>query len=215
MTSAEWINGIDPELMLRYARDKGSDRKLRLYLCARGQQIKHLLKDKRSWQAVEVAERYADGLASPNELAAAHAAACEAARMQTGLPNMDENQIDAASAAWEAAHSASSEIHDEWTISRKSILVPSVIQCALLRDIFFLLPFHAVNLLPSSLTWNSDTAPKLAQAIYEEYAFDRLPILADALEEAGCTDGHIVSHCRNPGLHVKGCWVVDLILGKN
>jgi hypothetical protein len=55
---------------------------------------------------------------------------------------------------------------------------------------------------------------KLAQAIYEERAFDRLAILADALEEAGCTDAEVLAHCRGGGEHVLGCWVVDCILGK-
>jgi hypothetical protein len=55
---------------------------------------------------------------------------------------------------------------------------------------------------------------KLAQAIYDDRAFDRLPILADALEDAGCHDAGILAHCRGPGPHVKGCWVVDLLLGK-
>jgi hypothetical protein len=54
----------------------------------------------------------------------------------------------------------------------------------------------------------------LAQGIYDERAFERLPILADALEDAGCTDAAILVHCRGPGPHVRGCWVVDLILGK-
>jgi hypothetical protein len=54
----------------------------------------------------------------------------------------------------------------------------------------------------------------LAQAIDDERAFDRLPILADALEDAGCTDADLLNHCRGPGLHVMGCWVVDMLLGK-
>jgi len=54
----------------------------------------------------------------------------------------------------------------------------------------------------------------LAQAIYDDRAFDQLPILADALQEAGCTSREVLDHCRSPGPHVRGCWVVDLILGK-
>jgi hypothetical protein len=65
------------------------------------------------------------------------------------------------------------------------------------------------------LTWNDRCVGKLAQAIYDEQAFDRLPILADALEEAGCTDADILNHCRSGGEHVRGCWVVDLVLGKS
>jgi hypothetical protein len=64
------------------------------------------------------------------------------------------------------------------------------------------------------LEWNELTVVKLAQRIYENRAFDLLPILADALEEAGCTDADILNHCRLIGEHVRGCWVVDLILGK-
>jgi hypothetical protein len=75
---------------------------------------------------------------------------------------------------------------------------------------------------PAVLAWNDRTIPRLAQAIYEERkmpegTFDpaRLAILADALEEAGCTNADILSHLRGPGPHVRGCWVVDLILGKS
>ena len=60
----------------------------------------------------------------------------------------------------------------------------------------------------------SNSACCLAASIYADRAFDRLPILADALEEAGCTDAEILNHCRQPGEHWRGCWVVDLILGK-
>jgi hypothetical protein len=64
------------------------------------------------------------------------------------------------------------------------------------------------------LHWNGNTVSKMAQAIYGDRAFEHLPILADALEEAGCTDAAILDHCRQPGEHVRGCWVVDLLLGK-
>ncbi|HET6574544.1 MAG TPA: hypothetical protein VFG68_13130 [Fimbriiglobus sp.] len=62
--------------------------------------------------------------------------------------------------------------------------------------------------------WRTSTAVPLAQAIYDSRAFDRLPILADALEEAGCEDPGVLGHCRGPGPHMRGCWVVDLVLGK-
>ncbi|HUR53438.1 MAG TPA: hypothetical protein VMZ71_04880 [Gemmataceae bacterium] len=55
----------------------------------------------------------------------------------------------------------------------------------------------------------------LANGIYEERAFDRLPILADALQDAGCDNDGILTHCRGDGAHVRGCWVVDLLLGKS
>jgi hypothetical protein len=72
-------------------------------------------------------------------------------------------------------------------------------------------PFRPVAFAPS---WRTETAVALAAGIYAERAFDRLPILADALEEAGCDVADVRTHCRGPGPHARGCWVVDGVLGK-
>ena len=85
---------------------------------------------------------------------------------------------------------------------------------ALLQDLFGN-PFRPPTVEPSWLHWNDGTAVKLAQAIYEERAFGRLPVLADALEDAGCDNADILNHLRGPGPHVRGCWAVDLLLGKS
>ena len=84
----------------------------------------------------------------------------------------------------------------------------------LLRDIAGN-PFHHPDLNETWLKWNDGTVYKIAQAIYEEEAFDHMPILADALEDAGCDNAEILKHCRGEGPHVSGCWVVDLILAKD
>jgi hypothetical protein len=68
---------------------------------------------------------------------------------------------------------------------------------------------------PTWLTWNQAALPKISQAIDDERAFDSLPILADALEDAGCNDRDTLDHCRSSSPHVRGCWVLDLILGKS
>jgi hypothetical protein len=86
-------------------------------------------------------------------------------------------------------------------------------QCHLLREIIGN-PFSSVSLHPAWLAWNDGTVVRQAQGSYEERAFDRLPVLADALEEAGCTNAEILAHCRGPGPYVRGCWVVDAVLGK-
>jgi hypothetical protein len=75
-------------------------------------------------------------------------------------------------------------------------------------------PFRSPFLDNAWLTWNGGTIPKLAQVIYDNRRFAELPILADALEEAGCDNADVLSHCRSEGPHVRGCWVVDLLLGK-
>jgi hypothetical protein len=63
-------------------------------------------------------------------------------------------------------------------------------------------------------SWLTTTVIALSQGIDNEQAFDRLPILADALQDAGCDNADILDHCRGPWPHVRGCWVVDLVLGK-
>ena len=83
--------------------------------------------------------------------------------------------------------------------------------CTSIRDIFGN-PFRPVTL---DSRWLSETVVALATGIYADRAFDRMPILADALEEAGCDHPDILAHCRGAGSHVRGCWVVDLILGKS
>ena len=80
----------------------------------------------------------------------------------------------------------------------------------LFRDIFGN-PFRPVAFDPS---WRTSTAVALARQMYESRSFDRMPILADALEEAGCDEPSVLTHCRGDGPHVRGCWVVDLVLGK-
>lgn len=84
------------------------------------------------------------------------------------------------------------------------------IQASFLRDIFGN-PFRSVAIDPS---WLTPKVCQLAKAIYERRDFHQMPGLADTLEKAGCTDTGILDHCRQPGPHVRGCWVVDLILGK-
>jgi hypothetical protein len=94
------------------------------------------------------------------------------------------------------------------------------LQCGFIRDIFN--PFRSVTISPAVLAWNDAAVVRLAQAAYEERQLpavtldnERLAILADALEEAGCTDAEFLAHLRGPGPHVRGCWAVDIVLGKS
>lgn len=87
-------------------------------------------------------------------------------------------------------------------------------QCHHLRDIFGSLPFRRISVGPNWLGWNDGIVRKLALTTYEERHFSELPILADALEEAGCDNAEILNHCRSGGEHVRGCWMLDLLLGK-
>lgn len=96
---------------------------------------------------------------------------------------------------------------------RPSAKKERALQCVLLFDIVGN-PFRPSTLDPSWLAWNESIVTRLAEAIYDDRTFDRLPELADALEQAGCTNNDILNHCRHPGPHVRGCWVLDLLLKK-
>lgn len=100
-----------------------------------------------------------------------------------------------------------------WVMGVAQYLEPVADEVAvsLLKDIFGD-PFRTVLMNQS---WLSSTVVALGQGIYEDQAFDRLPILADALQDAGCEDDRILTHLRGGGLHVKGCWALDLVLGKS
>jgi len=95
----------------------------------------------------------------------------------------------------------------EWTIGNWQIEPRGVLT---IRELFGN-PFRPATLDP---TWLTLTVVALARSIYGERGFDRLPILAGALEEAACSEASILDHCRSPAEHVRGCWVVDLLLGK-
>jgi hypothetical protein len=86
-------------------------------------------------------------------------------------------------------------------------------QSHILRDIFGN-PFRPATIDSAWLAWNGGAVRKMAAAIYDGRSFADLPVLADALEDAGCADAAMLAHCRGPGEHVRGCWVVDLLLGK-
>jgi hypothetical protein len=86
---------------------------------------------------------------------------------------------------------------------------PPADQCVVLRDVLGN-PFRRPTADPA---WLTSTVAQLASGIYADRAFDRLPILADALLDAGCEDADVLAHCRSTGPHVRGCWVIDLVLG--
>jgi hypothetical protein len=107
-----------------------------------------------------------------------------------------------------------------WFVERHSLSGEAKSQADLVRDIFGN-PFRPVTISPAILAWNDALVVRIAQAAYEERHLPegtldntRLLILADALEEAGCTDRNILGHLRGAGPHVRGCWAVDLCLGK-
>jgi hypothetical protein len=93
---------------------------------------------------------------------------------------------------------------------RQALDAEELAQCELIRDIFGN-PFRPVTF---NANWRTDTAVALARGMYGSRDLGAVPILADALQDAGCDSEDVLDHCRGPGPHVRGCWVVDLVLGK-
>lgn len=222
MTEAEWLGCDDSLRMLDFVRHRPANRKEQLYACACCRRIWHLMQDDRCRAAVEVAERLADGAADVAEREAAD----EAVRQATwGLP-VDRDR--AARVARHAGNAALAAVRCNVPVADMAAKYAAAIAAdhapaakreakaahvALLRDIYGPLPFRPIVLDPSWLAWNHGTVPAIGRRVYVERAYHDLPILADALEDAGCTDPDILRHCRGGGPHVRGCWVVDLVLG--
>jgi hypothetical protein len=212
MTEAEWGACTNPQRMLEYVPFKVSKRKWALIAVAVCRRIRHLLPDNESWQAAEAAESWSDGLLSLRDLNL---------MKKKSLPQLGETP-ERSTLAYCAAHAAASPGKQNTcraaALSRHAIVdtggtaeIEETHQCHLIRDILGY-PYAAMGNISR---WRSGNVVSLAEAIYTERAFDRLPILADALEDAGCDHADILEHCRGPGPHVRGCWVVDLILGKS
>jgi hypothetical protein len=220
MNEAEWGACADPDHMLMRLRGRASSRKLRLFAAACCRRAWHLLPYKRSRKAVEAVERYADGAAEARELTWAHEVADADSRRYTSHSHPAVRVAaeavaqaamprarDAMVCARLAAHALGLDDLADWDAERTA-------QSGLLRDIFGALSFRPVDVEPAWLRWNHATVRRLAQAVYRDRRFGDLPVLADALEEAGCSDADLLGHCRGGGVHVRGCWALDLLLAR-
>ncbi len=222
MIVSEWLTCADPIAMLDYLHGRASDRKLRLFACACCRHYWHLLNEKPSRNAVLVAERFADGQATPQELEDAGEEAVDAGREGDGTGpvaccHFPPDQSYPVEAAKHAARemidvmntgrivSGGGELSDaEWRAELWA-------EADILRDIFGN-PSRPAVIDP---VWLTPGVITLARSIDNERAFDHMPFLGDALEEAGCDKPDILDHCRSQNQHFRGCWVIDVILGKS
>jgi hypothetical protein len=225
MTEDEWFGSNDFRWLGCYALDvnprgamrtgRTPKRKLRLVSCACVRSALVFVSAEPARAAIEFAEQYAEGTMSETEMEAMEAvlrSLGDVLELNSGLGgspvrwvvtavhhalgNDPSDLLCAADAAWRAtAHSTEARL----------------LQVEILRDVVCN-PFRPVFF---SGKWRTDTAVTLAQQMYESSDFAAMPILADALQDAGCDNEYILDHCRDPNqVHVRGCWVVDLVLGK-
>jgi hypothetical protein len=229
MTEQEWLACADPLKMLHYLRPDCAARKTLLLVCTCIRRYWDLLAGEgRNW--VLLAEDFAEKpgphrLPHPNiyghtldpMIFGDHWDG--AIRIFAGKDNDWHGATGAIEQLW-SGHWECDDYHtlsgnEEWIAERQH-------EAMLVRDVFGN-PFRPATLNPAWRTsnvtalaraWRTSNVTALAQSIYDDRAFDRLPILADALEDAGCDNADILNHCRQAGEHVRGCWVVDLVLGK-
>jgi hypothetical protein len=214
---------------------------LRLFTAACFKLYLSHLGDDRGRAVGEVLERHAEGSGGAGEFSAAHIAAGSARRTAPASAFLGAwfedvvwaaTQPSAFGAAWttsgavpyaigrnasskfESRHSWESvsekgcEAHDRASAQAEQQ------EAALLRDLFGPLPLGRTSIPPAVLAWQGGTTVKLAAAMYDGRRWEDMPLLGDALEDAGCTDADLLGHLRGPGPHVRGCWALDLILGR-
>jgi hypothetical protein len=225
MTEEEWLACEDPSSKV-YAlhgigRERGYRRKFLFFICACFRRGRGLHPE--ALRAVTVLEKHADGGADFAEVVALRE---KHDRPDSPARALFTDGIGADSftwrepfwqyhAAWQTASALASA-----AIARKPGRPPRAAVAdreqsrialhSLVRDIFGN-PFRPVTFSPE---WRTNTAVSLARQMYDSRDFSAMPILADALQDAGCDNDNILSHCRGEGPHVRGCWVVDLVLGK-
>jgi hypothetical protein len=233
MTEAEWLAATEPDPMLGLLRGKATARKLRLFACACCREFAHLLAPS-LLESLAAAERVAEGVAGPGDRkrakgAALHSGLSVAPRVvrparlkQAVISALEENADQAAlRASRSAAMCFTASIWPLEMLSDPAVERHRCAQVATLRDIFAN-PFQsAPTVAPMWLAWHGGTVAQLAQVAYNERRLPegtldpaRLAVLADALEDAGCTDAELLGHLRGPGPHVRGCWALDRILAR-
>jgi hypothetical protein len=217
-----WLKSTTPSSLLRTLKGKRMPRRRRLFAVACCRRFLKEMADQESRQAVEVAERFADGAASREELEDAYRASERLLQLrECQLPPPEQGeQWD----VWRLAHAAHLSCAPKRMERASAVILKRVssagkaqrkkeatVHANLIRDIFGN-PFRPLPpVAPGWLEWNGGTVVRLAGAIYEDRAFERLPILADALEEAGCDRPELLEHFRHEGPHARGCWALDLV----
>lgn len=233
MATALWLDCPDAESLLRYLRRTASERKRRLFAAACCRCAETVL-DRRAKRLLGVAERVADGLSSEQERASAEALATQLVEAASAAA---EATLDPDVGRWdpdvELANRANSLLAVMLALSPAMTFKTA---CDAAAAVFFALinmgpgtpsgealgdrlrelrpPSPRVSMNPSWLVADLGRVRKLAERLYDRRDWDGLPILADALEEAGCTCAVLLGHLRSVGLHTLGCWALDLVLGK-
>jgi hypothetical protein len=220
VTEQDWRLSADPQAMLDLVGPSLSERRLQLLLCAGLGHVLDARTPGRTRQALDTVARFADGLASDKELLDARSRAWEAAtsfwvqqaRSHALLSPEQARRHTLLVTAANATARRRDDLLRALDGGLRRAIQDDAWLAGLLREVVGN-PFRPVACDPAWLLWGGKAPAQLAQGVYQEGAFDRLPVLADALEEAGCADPEILGHRRQGGGHVHGSWGLELLLG--
>jgi hypothetical protein len=203
--------------------EKGPERKKLLMVVELMRRVADQLPDSRSLAVIGVAEAFADGLIPYEQVSAAHKRAEEAYEQTPPAPRATEDAARAAARLLyeenetaemlvSAAGSRAARLAgdgDRRAAYAAGVAAQETLIAQLIREVHGN-PFRSVAFDPA---WRTDTVALLARQMYDSRDFGAMPILADALQDAGCEDEAVLTHCRAEGPHIRGCWVVDGVLG--
>jgi hypothetical protein len=231
MTEVQWLACRTSRTMLGALRGELSERKLRLIGCACAAQLAGRVKLSDCLTALELTEKVTDGVATKTaavkcrRLAVAlgevfstavarlprqykdYTARRVASVVSQVVGDPDPEHPDRRTAVHDLVAEALEDLGTIWASASKERLRQAHIVREIVGNPFRSAAFNSA--------WRTSDVVLLAQGIYDERAFGRMPILADALQDAGCDNENILAHCRDASAtHVRGCWVVDLVLGK-
>jgi hypothetical protein len=226
----DWLLATSPFELVQYVRGKASDRKLRLFACACVRHRWELLRYATPRQAAELAERFAEGAASLGDveplrqqadISAGNAPEFERLAYRAAAATLAEGASEAAMQVcelirdqfvFEEANAAMSR-EDEVRVIFEAQTIAHRALVRLAHEVFGN-PFRKVTIEPAWLHAADGAALALARWIDEERRYEELPYLADALTDAGCTEEALLRHLRERGGHVRGCWALDAVLGR-
>jgi hypothetical protein len=217
VTESEWLAAEHPRRMFEHLGGRVTDRKRRLFAIACARRTTALWGDHRPQDVLAEAERLADNTAAEvNRWGCGSGAARQftlAAAVSTVAPDpLVAADLSASHAATSLGYAASEPFPypTRLRVYANTVRQEGTVQAELVRCIFGN-PFRPTRLDPM---WLTDTVVALARHIYESSDPSATLPLADALQDAGCDNEDVLSHCRGDAPHVRGCWVCDLVLGK-
>lgn len=215
-TQDEWQSSTDPKPMLEFLKGRVADRKLLLFAVSCWDRWAHMLDGDKSRNGIRALEMLADGVLPTND-GSTHllidsdgdwAIIC-GGKYKAGLSVGPGHADNIANFTLDMVTDA--EVEELGESSQETCQKCRQAYLPYLKDIFG----NPFRLIADGPTWLSETAVSIATGIYEDKAFDRLPILADALQGAGCENEDFLNHLQGDGPHVRGCWALDLVLGKS